>query len=205
MKKADFYFGIALVPMVMIAIGAFALDSDIYDNCVTLIVAWTLLWLVYRMMVKPLFNWIFKPVSRTYTIRKGKNYSGYRFKPFYKVKPFRISVTLHSHCRIATNGIQKIFGLGDLDHHENSFRYGWKFLPDLNVFEIYEYTYFNGDLDWKPTGFLANPNERFFLEFDHYTVSKYKWGKFLFPYFEQDGDAEEGAPRKLKISIYFPK
>ena len=44
-------------------------------------------------------------------------------------------------------------------------------------------------------------NLKYDVKFDD--NSKYKIGRYLYPYFEQDGDDEKGAPHDMKIRLYF--
>ena len=155
--------------------------------------------LIASMIIYPLFYWLLVPLSKTYTIRKGRNYSGYRFKPFYNFKGCLLEFTLHDSCKVKTEGIQKIFGLGDFDQHKNSLRVGFRYNKSEDKFDIFYYGYKNGRLlvDFL---FKIESNEKTLFEIPEW----YGFGKFLFPYFEQDGGINNkgaGAPHDIKMTL----
>ena len=155
--------------------------------------------LIGSMIIYPFFYWLLVPLSKTYTIRKGKNYSGYRFKPFYNFKGCLLEFTLHDSCKVETDGIQKIFGVGDLNHHKNSFRVGFRYNEILDDFDIFYYCYVNGSL-FRNYILSVKANEKKQVE-----IPEWKgFGKFLFPYFEQDGGKNnkgDGAPHDMKMTL----
>jgi len=164
-------------------------------NTISIIVLYTIIPLVCSVL-------LFTKNSGTYTIRKGMNFSGiWLLKMFFmKQKPFQVRVKLTKSCEVKTLGVQKIFGMGDLFHHKNSDRYGFIYEDD-NKFGIYSYQYRDGQLlPWKKLG-SVDTNEDFYITFintDRYTI-----GRYLFPYFEQDGDDERGAPHDMIIELDF--
>lgn len=146
--------------------------------------------------------------SGIYKIRKGWNFSGIWFMKmfFSKRKPFYVRVVFDRSCMIKTLGIQKIFGIGDLLHHKNSDRYGFIYEGNVNgkdIFGIYSYQYRNGQLITSEKLGEVEPNEPFYIYFYHDITQQYKIGRYLFPYFEQDGDDEKGAPHEMVIRLDF--
>ena len=119
---------------------------------------------------------------------------------FIKQRPFQVMVILDKSCEVKTLGVQKIFGIGDLFHHNNSDRYGFIYEGN-HKFGIYSYQYRDGQLQpWEKLG-TVETYEPFNLVF--HDTDRYKKGRYLFPYFEQDGDDEKGAPHKMEIELYF--
>lgn len=155
--------------------------------------------LIASMIIYPIFYWLLVPLSKTYTIKKGNNYSGYRFKPFYNFKGCVLEFTLHDSCKVQTNGIQKIFGVGDLNHHKNSCRIGFMYSELLDEFYLFSYDYKNGDISYKYL-FAVKSNQKAQVE-----ILEWKgFGKFLFPYFEQDGGVDNkgaGATHDIKMTL----
>jgi hypothetical protein len=144
--------------------------------------------------------------SGCYKIRKGMNFSGIWFlKMFLKKQlPFKVKVIFDESFQVETLGVQKIFGIGDLLHHNNSDRYGFIYEGD-KTFGIYSYQYRDGKLTpWVKLGDVKT-DEPFYINFRLSTNSKYKIGRYLYPYFEQDGDDEKGAPHTMKLHMEFLK
>jgi hypothetical protein len=148
--------------------------------------------------------------SGVYKIRRGWNFSGIWFMKmfFSKRKPFYVKVVIDRSFMVKTLGVQKIFGIGDLLHHKNSDRYGFIYEGNINgkdIFGIYSYQYRNGQLTpWKKLG-EVEPNQPFYICFYHDITEQYEMGRYLFPYFEQDGDDEKGAPHEMIIRLDFSK
>ncbi len=147
---------------------------------------------------------MFAKKSKVYKIRKGLNYSGiWFFKMFFrKQKPFWVEVVLDESCEVKTLGVQKIFGIGDLFHHNNSDRYGFIYKGN-SEFQICSYQYSNGELLPQRILRTVKSNEPFKIAFRKGITEKYKIGRYLYPYFEQDGDSEKGAPHTMKIKLTF--
>ena len=151
-----------------------------------------------------LSTFLFIKNSGLYKIRKGMNFSGiWLLKMFFiKQSPFKVKVIFYESCEVETLGVQKIFGIGDLLHHNNSDRYGFIYEGD-KTFGIYSYQYRDGKLiPWKKLGDVKT-DEPFYINFSLSTNSKYKIGRYLYPYFEQDGDDEKGAPHTMKLHMKF--
>jgi len=145
---------------------------------------------------------LFTKNSGTYKIRRGMNFSGIWFLKMFIMKqtPFQVRVKLTRSCEVKTLGVQKIFGMGDLLHHKNSDRYGFIYEGD-SKFGIYSYQYRNGKLlPWEKLG-TVDTNEDFYITFIN--TDSYPIGRYLFPYFEQDGDDEKGAPHDMVIELDF--
>lgn len=165
--------------------------------------------IIWRYLVLALsFMFITIPLytknSGRYRIIKGMNFSGIWFlKMFLKKQlPFKAKVVFDKSFEVETLGVQKIFGIGDLLHHKNSDRYGFIYQGD-KTFGIYSYQYRNGkSIPWIKLGEVKT-DESFFINFSLPVVSKYKIGRYLYPYFEQDGDDEKGAPHTMKLHIKF--
>ena len=145
---------------------------------------------------------LFTKNNGLYKIRKNMNFSGFWFfKVFFKrQKPFQVGVVMDKSCEVQTLGVQKIFGIGNLLHHKNSDRYGFIYEGN-HKFGIYSYQYRNGKLiPWEKLG-TVDTNEYFYITFIN--TNKYKIGRYLYPYFEQDGDDEKGAPHDMVIELNF--
>ena len=199
MNRDNFYFMIIFIPLSLIAIAGFMVDINWLNIAVTWLTGFILGVILYKLGLKALFYWLFQPVSRTYVIRKGRNYCYHGFKFFIKPRIKSIGVTFHESCKVETKGIQKIFGLGDIDHHENSFRWGWRYFAESDTFHIYEYKYSSGVRNWKPMNIEIPANGNLQLSLPN----EYSYGKYLFPYFEQDGEEELGAPHDMRITLAF--
>jgi hypothetical protein len=146
--------------------------------------------------------------SGVYKIRRGWNFSGIWFMKmfFSKRKTFYVKVVFDKSCMVKTLGVQKIFGIGDLSHHKNSDRYGFIYEGNINgkdIFGIYSYQYRLGQLMTCEKLGEVEPNEPFLIVFDENITNKYKIGRYLFPYFEQDGDDEKGAPYEMSMRLDF--
>lgn len=156
--------------------------------------------LILSMMIYPVCYWLFIALSKTYTIRKGMNYSGFRFKPFYNLKPFEAEIILHDSCKVETEGIQKIFGYGDFNHHINSERIGFRYNKENDEFLLYDYYYIEGYPETTPPFAIIKANQKIRVPFSGHKG----FGKFLFPYFEEDGGKNgkgKGAPHDMKMTI----
>lgn len=142
--------------------------------------------------------------SSTYKIHKRLNYSGiWILKVFINQQlPFQAKVTLDKSFEVKTLGVQKIFGIGNILHHKRSDRYGLIYEGD-SIFGIYSYQYRDGKcIPWKKLGSVET-GVPFYITFKDSIVDKYKIGRFLYPYFEMDGDSEKGAPHTMKMDIEF--
>tara|TARA_Y100001938_G_scaffold143057_1_gene215243 strand:- start:3379 stop:3813 length:435 start_codon:yes stop_codon:yes gene_type:complete len=139
---------------------------------------------------------------KTYLIKKGKHYSGFRFIPFFRCREITIIFKFTDSCRYEYNNpqlteqINKLFGFGALWHHRSSVRIGWRYSPKKDNIKLYTYKYIQG--------------VRFEKHFDTVKIGQYNklrikahrsyWlGKFLFPYF----GGKEPAPHDIKILLDF--
>lgn len=147
---------------------------------------------------------IFEKNNGIYRIFKNFNYSGIWFlKMFFKKQaPFKVKVILYSSCEVKTHGVQKIFGIGDFFHHNNSDRYGYIYEGN-GKYGIYSYRYQDSKRIPEERLGTVKSGEPFFLEFHRSIVDKYKMGRYLYPYFEQDGVQEKGAPHTMKLKLEF--
>lgn len=176
---------------------SYIISSYWYEAGVNIFFTTTFLSVCFVVFVILPLGWLFLvSKSHTYVIRKGMNYSGFRFKPFYNLPKATWEITLHDGCKVETEGIQKIFGVGDINHHENSMRVGFRYIKSKDLFNIYLYGYKNG-----------TPFENYL--FSEQVNKKFKWthdgwkglGKYLFFYFEQDGSEGEGAPQEMRATV----
>jgi hypothetical protein len=83
--------------------------------------------------------------------------------------------------------------LGEVEPNEPFYIY---FYHDIT------HQYINGNMSFTILGNVKT-NEPFFIVFDENITNKYKIGRYLFPYFEQDGDDEKGAPHEMVIRLDF--
>lgn len=201
MKKADFIIAGIILLQILIALGAFVVDSYIYDDVVTVLVSSVLLYVLFKAIVSTVMIILNVSPSHTYVIKKGNNYSGWRFKPFWKPKGKEVEVTLHKSCKVETQGLQKIFGMGDIDHHINSFRFAYRYDSYLDLFHIYEYVYQNGAKIEDELVLSCRPETPVKLYITDEIAQRYTFGKYLFPYFEQDGEDELGAPQEMRMTL----
>lgn len=178
-------------------------DSTYITYWLGVILATSIIVVPTYIAVLAMIKYFFEPVSATYTIKKGRNYSNwyYRLRVFLKTqKPFTVEITLHKSCEVKTEGIQKIFGIGDFNHHLNSDRIGFRW--DGMYYTIFSYKYM-GTVRHEVALRKVSSEEKFSINFHEFQLSQYPRGKYLFPYFEQDGTEEEGAPQDMKITLTF--
>lgn len=204
MKKNITHFGLMLIVVTILA-GLFVWnqydDSDV-DYWVSFVLITLIVSVPTSAFFYMIYYWLFRPASVTYIIKKGSNYSQwyYRFRIFLVTqKPFKVEVTLHKSCEVYTDGIQKIFGLGDFNHHVNSFRYGFRW--NGAEYDLYTYEYFKGHRLKPSMAGSFKANKKITIYFDEDIVNKFPKGKFLFPYFEQDGRNELGAPQDMRMTL----
>ena len=105
MNRDNFYFMIIFIPLSLIAIAGFMVDINWLNIAVTWLTGFILGVILYKLGLKALFYWLFQPVSRTYVIRKGRNYCYHGFKFFIKPRIKSIGVTFHESCKVETKGI----------------------------------------------------------------------------------------------------
>lgn len=139
---------------------------------------------------------------KTYTIKKGRHYSGFRFRPFIKCKDITVAVKFTDSCRYLGNTVQmseqvnKLCGFGAILHHRNSLRIGWRYDPIADKVLLYTYEYKN--------------KERTIQRFDEVRINQtkrikikskkaYWFGKYLYPYF----GGKAPAPHDMEIKICF--
>tara|TARA_R100001463_G_scaffold28613_4_gene65564 strand:- start:1826 stop:2431 length:606 start_codon:yes stop_codon:yes gene_type:complete len=175
--------------------------SEVIEDIATVMVVGFLLIAVVVLMCIPIYFYIKQPIDKTYTIKKGNHYSGKRFRPFFKKRKLIVNIAFHKGCRYKGSDqlneqINKAVGFGELNHHKNSTRLGWRYNSFNDNIDLFNYEYING----KRT-IIYNKT----VEFDkHYKVilasSKPYWfGKYLFPYF----GGKEPAPHNVKISVIY--
>lgn len=164
-----------------------------------------LLFLILFLSLSFYFSpFLFEKNGGRFRIFKSLNYSGIWFLKMFFIEqlPFKVKVIFDESCQVKTLGVQKIFGIGDLFHHKNSDRYGFIYQGN-KTFGIYSYQYKGGKLiPWEKLGEVKT-NEPFYINFPMSITFKYKMGRYLYPYFEQDGDDEKGAPHTMKLYMEF--
>ena len=139
---------------------------------------------------------------KTYKIRRGKHYSGFRFIPFYKRSSLTAYVCFTDSCRYYTidnqlkEQVNKLFGFGSINHHKRSYRIGWRYNASKDMIDLFEYKYEHG--------------YRTIFKFDSIRIGQTKkitvfsrkyiyWGKFLYPYF----GGKAPAPHDMEIKLLF--
>ena len=139
---------------------------------------------------------------KEYVIKKGKHYSGFRFRPFIKCKEITVAVKFTDSCRYLGNTVEmseqlnKLVGFGSIFHHKNSIRIAWRYNPIKDKVELFIYEYLRG--------------ERMESQFDEMRIGQtkklrlksrkaYWFGKFLFFYF----GGKYPAPHDMKIKLSF--
>ena len=136
---------------------------------------------------------------KTFTIKKGCHYSGFRFRPFIYKRSMSADVVFTPSCRYdgsyqLETQINKLFGFGSINHHNNSHRLGWRYSEDLDRVLIFEYFYIKGDrYENQILKVCIGQNVRLKLKYH----KGYWFGKKLFPYF----GGKEPAQKDLKIKI----
>lgn len=196
-KKTLIFIGWALI------IGSYFWQNDTYNMTVELAFAIVLGSAVVSLIFYPIYRWFFSPVSKTYTIKKGRHYSGFRLKPFFRCDSLEADVTFHDSCRYYEKGnnqlneqVNKLFGFGAFLHHKNSHRIGWRYDKESGLIRLYTYNYFQG--------------ERFIREFDSCKIGQrkrivcqsgkpYYFGFYLWPHFGGKAPAKQDT----KITINF--
>lgn len=88
---------------------------------------------------------------KTYLVKEGKHFSGFRFRPFIRMNELKAWVCFTDSCRYLTDDIQlkeqvnKLFGFGSILHHRRSFRIGWRYNAEKDIIELFEYFYVKGE------------------------------------------------------------
>ena len=198
-----------ITSVVAFAVGLIFIFS-FYENDVTYYIGLGIISIVlavalWMAVLKNIPSWLFGKNGGLFLIRKGRNFSGFWFLKMFlkKQKPFKVRATLWYNCEIPTLGIQKLFGVGNLfNHHKESDRFAFKYEGN-NEYGIYTYRYENGKKVPDVRLGTVSSGENFYLAFSKKTLDKYEKGRYLYPYFEQDGQDEKGAPHKMSIALYF--
>ena len=99
-------------------------------------------------LILPLFYWLLFPYSGTYKVKTLRHYSGFRFKTFYKQKDINLKVKFYNSCwydiSVWGNHINKLYGFGDFNIHNNSDRIGWRPSIKKNYIDLFIYKYVDG-------------------------------------------------------------
>ncbi len=139
---------------------------------------------------------------KTYSIKKNKHYSGFRFRPFFRCREVTVIFKFTESCRYISDDLQlseqinKLVGFGALWHHRNSVRIGWRYDAKKDRIKLYTYKYIEG--------------VRIKKHFDTVRIGQYNklrikahrtywFGKFLYPYF----GGKAPAPHDIKILLDF--
>ena len=162
------------------------------------------------------------PCYKPFNIKKGSHYSGFRFKPLWKKKDFRIEVVFTDECAYPSFGdvddfdINKLYGISWGMHHTNSYRIGWRSDQNGGII-LSDYYYVNGERKYNdictvPTN--RNVTIDFTEDSDRIgktTINtlkihgesvveinnKCKWGYTLFPFF----GGNKSAPNDMEILL----
>lgn len=139
---------------------------------------------------------------KTYIIKKGKHYSGFRFRPFIRCKEITVAVKFTDSCRYLGNTVQmteqinKLCGFGAILHHMNSIRIGWRYDPINDVIKLYTYEYRNKERIIEPFDEVRiNQTKKIKLK----SKKVYWFGKYLLPYY----GGKAAAPHQIKIKLSF--
>lgn len=201
MKKLTLNYLFIGLGFTLILLGWF-ISSVYYEVAVNLYFAIVLLSMVVLTVFIPLIRWLFCNVSKTYTIKKGGHYSGFRFKPFIKKSSQSVDVTFHEGCNTYEKGndqlneqINKLFGFGDILHHNNSNRIGWRYNNLTKKIDLFNYMYDFGELKVVGIGdVLIGQKIRIDLK-----SPTYWFGVNRFPYF----GGKSVAPNDIKITLTY--
>jgi len=184
-------------------IGSYFIVNEYYEIGVTLYYAIMLSAVTVIGAFIPLYLWLFTPVPKTYRVKKGNHYSGFRFKPFFKRKKLEADVVFHPSCRYYEEGndqlntqINKLFGFGSILHQHNSHRMGWRYDKINDKIILVEYIYKEGERVLKTFETVRiNEKTRIVLESDKpYYFGVYRWLFF-------GGTAK--APHDIAVTINF--
>lgn len=140
---------------------------------------------------------------KSYKIKKGQHYSGFRFRPFIKRKSITVAVEFTDSCRYIGNTLQmteqinKLCGFGAILHHRNSIRIGWRYDPIKDIVKLYIYEYRKGERLEPKLFDIARIGQVKKLKLKSKKV--YWFGKYLFPYF----GGKSPAPHDIKIKLSF--
>jgi len=169
-----------------------------------------------------------------YTIPEGKHRSGLYFSPFLNKKRIEGSFLFHKNCLYYpeySQDINKLVGFSFLYHRFESTRIGWRVYDaspynkasaayslrnlGINQIELFLYTYYNGNMEFKQLG-LVYPNRQYqflltpgatriygnnveYISAIHDPFANPFFGYMLFPYF--GGDLP--APHKMDIDLEY--
>ena len=157
--------------------------------------------------------------TKTYKIKEGKHFSGFRVSPTYNKNVSNYEVTFTKSCiydlhNVDQLDVNKLFGLSYLYHHTNSARFGWR--AEGDKIQINVYCYRNGErymkdmclLDVDKTYSMELRNIGDYYEFEikdatsvYYCYAKIpkpktpKFGYKLWPYF----GGNETVPHDMEI------
>jgi hypothetical protein len=139
---------------------------------------------------------------KSYTIKKGKHYSGFRFIPFFKCKEITVAVNFTDSCRYLGNTVQmseqinKLCGFGAILHHRNSIRIGWRYDPINDKVDLFTYEYKDSErLITKFDSVRINQTKKIRLK----SLKTYYFGCYKWPYF----GGKSPAAHDMEIKILF--
>ena len=201
MKKLTLNYLFIGLGFTLIILGWF-ISSAYYEIAVNLYFAIILLSLCVLTVFIPLLRWLFCNVSKTYIIKKGRHYSGLRFKPFIKKSSQSVDVTFHEGCITSEEGnyqlneqVNKLFGFGSINHKSNSDRIGWRYNSESGNIDLYNYKYvFFQRIIHVIKSVPINQKTRITLR-----GRTYWFGVNLFPYF----GGKAVAPNDVKITLTY--
>jgi len=135
-------------------------------------------------------------------VKKGNHYSGFRFRPFIRMKELKAWVCFTDSCRYYTDDIQlteqvnKLFGYGAILHHRRSYRIGWRYNQEKDIIDLFEYFYIKGEPHIKKFDSMKiGQTKKLKVK-----SKKYVWfGVYRWPYF----GGKEPAPKNITIKMLF--
>ena len=90
----------------------------------------------------------------TYLIKKGRHSSTLRFSPFIRCKEVTLCFRFDESARYLPRTvyeaemINKLGGFGNILHHRNSIRLGWRYDAINDIILLYIYEYVKGELNY---------------------------------------------------------
>lgn len=138
---------------------------------------------------------------KTYLIEKGKHYAkGWKFRPFITKQNFTVAFYFDESCKYfgddqLTEQLNKLFGIGRLNHHSKSDRIAWRYAQEFGLIELVKYSYRLGKEEpiKKHLGYThLNTWRQITIQ-----TPRYWFGKELNPYF----GGKAPAPHNIKIKL----
>jgi len=140
---------------------------------------------------------------KTYLIKKGKHRSCLKFSPFIRCKEVTMCFRFDESARYLgrtvyeSEMINKLGGFGNIFHHRNSIRLGWRYDPINDVILLYIYEYRKGErLEPRLVDKVRiGQTKKFRLKSD----KAFWFGRFNFPWW----GGKVKAPHDIKIKLSY--